>query len=84
MYSGQLDVASESKYRNSWTFIMVLLCTPVRPVMMTWLFVDAIKDYETEIIKISALSGVRPSCGQGVVLATNIIIVMAVLCSVTE
>ena len=46
--------------------------------------VDAIKDYETEIIKISALSGVRPSCGQGVVLATNIIIVMAVLCSVTE
>ena len=46
--------------------------------------VDAIKDYETEIIKISALSGVRPSCGQGVVLAANIIIVMAVLCSVTE
>ena len=35
--------------------------------------VDAIKDYETEIIKISALLAVRPSCGQSVVLATNII-----------
>ena len=37
--------------------------------------VDAVKDYETdtEIIKISALPAVRPSCGHSVVLAANII-----------
>ena len=48
--------------------------------------VDAIKDYETtdEIIKISALPAVRPSCGHSVVLATNIITVMELLCSVSE
>ena len=46
--------------------------------------VDAIKDYETEIIKISALPAVRPSCGHSVVLATNIITVMELLCSVIE
>ena len=47
--------------------------------------VDAVKDYETdtEIIKISALPAVRPSCGDSVVLAANIITGWPLLCSVT-
>ena len=62
-----------------WWYLSVLLCA-----LQWWLGCWCYKGLWDEIIKISALPAVRPSCGHSVVLATNIITVMELLCSLSE